>query len=54
MQLISLIDRRPEPYKEFMAYNKKENEYFINLLILSPYNKFYVAGREFTHWVCEE
>jgi len=53
MQLINLDDERPPAYRCFTSYNKNTGEYFKNYLILSKHNKFYVAGKEFTHWLKE-
>lgn len=51
MQLINLKDRKPPAYEYFMAFNKETGEHFENILIHSKFNKFYGAGKPFTHWI---
>lgn len=51
MKLNKLTDSRPEPYISFLAYDDETKEYFDNFLVYSEFNKFYVAGKRFTHWL---
>jgi len=46
----SLKDERPPPYKHFMAFDEKTSDLFLNFLIYSEHNKFYIAGKPFTKW----
>lgn len=41
----------PPPFKHFTAINIETAESFPNCLILSEFNKFYIAGKPFTHWL---
>lgn len=49
--MINLHDSKPQPFKHFRAINIETAESFDNYLILTEYNKFYIAGKRFTHWL---
>ena len=45
-----LSEERPPAYKQFIALDDDSGEMFLNFLVLSKYNKFYVAGKKFNRW----
>ena len=47
----SLKQSKPPPFKHFTAINLPTAESFPNCLILSEFNKLYIAGKPFTHWL---
>lgn len=51
MQLREIKEKEPEPYSYFTALNQETGEYFNNYLVKSEFNYFYMAGKEFTHWL---
>ena len=49
--MIALKEARPPPFRHFQAINIETAESFPNYLILNEHNRFYIAGRKFTHWL---
>lgn len=49
--MINLAEQKPPPFKHFTAINIETAESFPNCLILSEFNKYYIAGKPFTHWL---
>ena len=47
----SLKETRPPPFQHFQAINIETAESFPNYLIITEHNKFYIAGKRFTHWL---
>lgn len=48
MKLLS--EERPPSYTHFIAMDDETGEVFLNFLIYSKFNKFYIAGKQFNKW----